>query len=49
MIHVLIIVISTMQGEAVTTQEFHSKGRCLEARQVVKEHAHGVRAFCMRK
>ena len=49
MIHVLIIVISTMQGEAVTTQEFHSKKRCLEARQVVKDYTHGAKAFCMLK
>lgn len=49
MIHVLILVISTMQGEAVTTQEFHSKARCLEAREVVMKHTYNARAFCLLK
>lgn len=49
MIHVLILVISTMQGEAVTTQEFHSKSRCLEAREVVMKHTHNARAYCLLK
>ena len=49
MIYVLIIALQTMQGEAVTTQEFHSKSRCLEARQIVKDNTFSARAFCVLK
>lgn len=49
MIYVLIIALQTMQGEAVTTQEFHSKSRCLDAREIVMKHSHSARAFCVLK
>lgn len=49
MIYVLIIVLQTMQGEAVTTQEFHSKARCLDAREIVVKHTYNARAFCVLK
>lgn len=49
MIYVLIIVLQTMQGEAVTTQEFHTKARCLDAREIVVKHTYNARAFCVLK
>ena len=49
MAYVLILVMSTMQGEAVHTQEFFSKARCNEAREVVKQHAPVVKSLCVRK
>lgn len=49
MIYVLIIALQTMQGEAITTQEFLTKERCLEARQIVKDNTFSSRAFCVLK
>ncbi|VUF55078.1 Phage protein [Escherichia phage Stevie_ev116] len=49
MIYVLIIALQTMQGEAVTTQEFNSKSRCLDAREIVMKHTYDARAFCVLK
>ncbi|UGO52116.1 hypothetical protein BROOKSBY_57 [Citrobacter phage vB_CfrD_Brooksby] len=49
MIYVLIIALQTMQGEAITTQEFLTKERCLEARQIVKDNTFSAGAFCVLK
>lgn len=49
MTHVLILILSTMQGEAVTTQEFFSKSRCLEARELVINNVPNTRAYCVLK
>lgn len=49
MIYVLIMVLSTIQGEAIHSQEFHSKQSCNEARLQLKEHGVISRAICVKK
>lgn len=49
MMYVLVLVISSLQGEAVTTQEFLTKSRCLEAREIVMKHTYNARAYCVLK
>lgn len=49
MVYVLVMVLTTMQGEAIHTQEFFSKSRCNDAREVMKQQAPSVRTFCVLK